>query len=161
MERTVVFELQALKELGIVEWIRGWGNEHGTVSSRYTLNLARMNKLGEDESAAVHDESAAVHDEGAAVTLSKCTPCTLTSKEPPILELPSIEPSAHSPRVKEKGKFETKTVSHLQREVSAARAPSYESAADAPSSRSPVLDALAYEHRSWGARRDIGRALEH
>jgi len=134
-KRTVVFELQALKDLGLVEWIRGWGNMHGTVSSRYTLNLSKMKELGADESAAVSYEGAAVAYEGAAVASSKCTPCTLTSKEPPILEPPRFEPSAslfslHT----EKREFTAGEGETPKDVLSAPHAPSYESAPDASSS---------------------------
>lgn len=133
-KRTIIFELKALKELGIVEWIRGWGNDHGKVNSRYTLNLDRMKELGIDEGAAVTDEGAAVHEEGAAVTLSKCTPCTLTSKEPPILEPPSLEPASHRLFTNSKALFAAEEGSHPQLEESASAAPSSVSAPAAPSS---------------------------
>ncbi len=164
-KRTIVFELQALKELSIVNWERGWGNEHAKQANRYSFDLSEIKKRehtfqdADDEGAVGTDEGAVgamkVHsttDEGAlwAPLTSKGTSNTEpTNPEParPLLFTQAKEPSTAG------------SWSHLQNEVSAPDAPSYESAPDAPTKIDPFPSLNWERGYGWGARRDIGRAL--
>lgn len=101
-KRTIVFELQALKEMGMVDWKHGWGNEHAKQSNRYVLNLLEIQRRGESDESEVGTEESAVGADESAVGAMKVHSTTdesaarapLTSKEPPIIKPPKLEPSA-------------------------------------------------------------------
>lgn len=99
--RTVTFELQALKELSIIDWVRGWGNAHKHLSNRYVLNLAEMVKRRKLLSEVVADEGEVVTKHVNLIYEEGEVDDPLTSKEPLIsktsktlnLALGSAEPN--------------------------------------------------------------------
>lgn len=135
-KRTILFELQALKELSILEWQHGWGNAHAKQSNRYTVNLraiqSRRDESAVDESAVGADESALGAMKVHSTTDESAARAPLTSKEPPILEHPRFEPARAPLFEKAFGSSEAGARSHLQQEESALYAPANESAPGAP-----------------------------
>jgi len=158
-KRTVLFELQALKELGILEWQHGWGNAHAKQSNRYTVNLREIQNRHEES---VADESAVGEDESAVGTMKvhsttdeSAARAPLTSKEPPILNIQGLNLPMPMLLDKQIGNPEAECGAHLQNEESAPDAPSYESAPDAPSKFSDLTwEFDSYINRKvWGAPR--------
>ena len=158
-KRTILFELQALKELGILEWQHGWGNAHAKQSNRYTVNLREIQNRHEesavDESAVGEDESAVGTMKVHSTTDESAARAPLTSKEPPIIEHPRFEPSETLLVDVQNGTSEAGCGAHLQNEESAPDAPSYESASGAPSRFSDLTwEFDSYINRKvWGAPR--------
>jgi hypothetical protein len=137
-KRTILFELQALKELGILEWQHGWGNAHAKQSNRYTVNLKEIQRRHEesavDESAVGEDESAVGAMKVHSTTDESAARAPLTSKEPPILNIQGLNLPMPMLLDMQIGNSEAGYGAHLQNEESAPDALSYESAPNAPSS---------------------------
>ena len=152
-KRTILFELQALKELSILEWQHGWGNAHAKQSNRYTVNLKEIQNRREesavDESALGEDESALGAMKVHSTTDESAARAPLTSKEPPILEHPRFEPARLMPTSKKKAPPEAGSSSHLQQEESAPDAPANESAPGAHSYPNLFWDAKYPIHERW------------